>query len=180
MGINEVKKEILDNAGKEASRILAEAGKEEKEIVGSIASAVKQSKEKQEKDIKRTVEQYRSSVLSEAESAVKKERLSLEKKIISKVFSSAAEKLGSLSQKKREQHLNRLSKKIKELGYPTVYCSLKDQKHLKKYSPKAADILGGIVLENKQGDTRVDLSYDMLLEEVKKEEMSAIVRTLFA
>ena len=179
MGIEEVRKEIVDNAKSEANKLLAEARKEEKAIVEAIEKTAKQNKQKQQQAIKTSLEQHRLVVLSEAESAVKKERLILERELLNEVFAKVADKLVNLDAKKRALHMKQLSKKIKEFNFSKVYCSPKDQKTLAPKTEKA-EILGGIILENNDGDVRVDISYEVLLDEVKKEEMPAIVETLFA
>lgn len=41
------------------------------------------------------------------------------------------------------------------------------------------DILGGIILEDKDGEKRIDISYETLLDSIKRDSLSDISKILF-
>jgi vacuolar-type H+-ATPase subunit E/Vma4 len=178
MGIEEVKKEILDNARKQAKQILKEAEREREGILKSAESRVDVIKEKLDREAENTIAQYRTMVLAEANSQVKKQRLVLERELVNEVFKQSKEELKKLNIKKREQHLKKiLQSKFK---FNKVYCSIKDSALLKKYKPLQAEIIGGAILENKEGDIRVDVSYETLLKSIKQDNLAEIAKILFS
>ncbi|MBN2368491.1 hypothetical protein JXC34_05725 [Candidatus Woesearchaeota archaeon] len=178
MEIDEVKKEILDNARKHANELLKEEEKERKAILKNAESKVDEIKEKYDKEAKENNEKYRSGQMAELESAVKKEKLALEKKMLDKVFSDTLEELRSLSGKKRESHLKKLLST--DFRFEKVYCSKKDMAFLKKHHPVEADIAGGVILEDKEGTKRIDLSYESILDSVRQGSMAAVSERLYA
>ena len=175
MGINEVKKEILNNAKKEAKRIIETAEVEKKTVVEASESRVIEIKIQLEGEMKRSIELYENLIMAEANSMVKKQRLNLEKEIINKVFNDAKEELSNLSKSERESHIKKLLKNSD--GYSMVYCAEKDLSITK--NAQKIDISGGIVLENKEGEIRLDLSYETLLESVKQKKLSEVANLLF-
>lgn len=178
MGIEEVKKEILDNARAQAKLIMKEAEKERSELLGSAESRIESIKERIEKDAERSISQYRSMTLAESNSIVKKKKLTLERDLIEEVVSLVIAGLDKLPAKKREEHLKKiLASQSKE--FSKVYCAKKDLPLVKKSKPAEMDIIGGAVLENNEGNVRLDLSYDTMLSSAKEENVSEIVNLLF-
>ena len=180
MGMEEVKKEILDNARNQAKQQIKEAEKERESIIKSAESRVEAIKERIEKQTDSAIEQYKAMTLAEASSIVKKQRLSLEKELINEVFDAARKELAGISSKKREDHLNRLLKNAgKHFSFSKLYCSKKDIALLKKHKPSETDITGGLILEDNSGELRVDLSYETLLSSIKQNDVSSISKALF-
>lgn len=178
MGIEEVKKEILDNARAQAKLLNKEAEAEKKEIMSAAESRVESIKEKLEKETAKSIEQYRAMAFAEANSQVKKTRLALERDLIEEVFSNVKQELLSLPAKKRESHLKSLSSSLGK-DFSRLYCSKKDIGTMKKFKPEEIDITGGVVLENSEGNVRLDMSYETLLEGIKQENVAEISKTLF-
>ncbi len=178
MGIEEVRKEIIDNAKNQARQILKEAEKEKQGILASAETRVNAIKERLDKEAEKSVEQYKIMMLAEATSIAKKQRLSLERDVINEVFEKSKEDILSISSKKREQHLTKIMAKAGK-EFAKIYCSKKDIALMKKYRPSEADILGGLILENKEGDMRLDLSYETLLEKIKQDNVAEIAKILF-
>jgi V/A-type H+-transporting ATPase subunit E len=174
MGLEEVKREILDNAKREAKVILSEADAEKKEIMVSAEKRADELRSMLDEEAKLTIEQYKVMVSAETASSVNKERLALEKEIIDEVSSIALEELeGS---KNREKHLKKMQTFLKQ-GYSKVYCNENDLKMVK--GAVKFPISGGLVLEDSAGEIRLDLSYDTLLKEIKQESLSEVAKILF-
>jgi V/A-type H+/Na+-transporting ATPase subunit E len=177
MGIEEVRKEIMDNARNQAKEILKEGEKEKKGLLASAETRVEQIREKLEKEAEKQIEQYKAMTIAEAASQSKRQKLALEKQLLSEVFEEAKLDLDKLSPKKREQHLKKLMSA--EFSYSKIYCSKKDVSIIKKHKPLVKEMLGGVLLENKDGDIRVDLSYETLLGSIKQDKVAEITKILF-
>jgi V/A-type H+-transporting ATPase subunit E len=177
MGIEEVRKEILDNARNQAKEILKEGEKEKKGLLASAETRVDQIKEKLEKEAEKQIEQYKAMMLAEATSQSKRQKLALEKQLLNDVFEEAKQELEKLSSKKKEQHLKKLLDV--DFSYSKVYCSKKDVPLMKKHKPLVKEMLGGVILENKDGDIRVDLSYETFLDNIKQDKVAEITKILF-
>jgi V/A-type H+-transporting ATPase subunit E len=175
MGIEEVRKEILENAKNQASQIHKDALKEKEAINNSADARISSIQERLAQETEKAVEQYKTMMLAEAASQAKKRRLAVEKEMIDQTFRTATAEIANLEPKLRAKHL----KKLLTVNMPKIYCARQDITLLKEYNPTQADISGGIILENKEGDIRIDLSYDTLLERVKEEKLPQIAKILF-
>ncbi len=175
MSLKEVKKEILNNAEKEANKVLKQAEDERKKILEVVDTRVSEVKSQLDTEVKKSLEQYKVFVTAEASSIVKKQRLNMEKELISEVFTKALDNLSNLSKTERGKHVKKLLNNSKE--YSKVYCSEKDLALVKK--AEKAYILGGVVLEDKNSEVRLDLSYETLMNSVKQENLTEVANILF-
>ena len=178
MGINEIKKEILDNAKIQAKLILNEAEKEQKEIESAAQARIDEIAQSKAKEAEFEIESYRTVSMAEAYSISKKRKLSLEAEVFEDVLEKAKYKISNLSSKAREAHLSKLLKDTK--GFTKVYCSKKDMELIKKSKPQQMELLGGVMLENSEGNIRQDLSYESMLASLKQEKLAEISKILFS
>ncbi len=176
MGLEDVKKEILDNARKHAKKITDEAEKERLDILESVDKNIDEIKNQFDRDSKKAIEQYKLMSMAESGSTIKKQKLNLEKDLIKEVFDETKIRLKNSTGKKREQLLKKLLARTK-FDYGKVYCAKQDTKVLSK--SENVDIIGGVILENKDGDVRLDLSYETLLESIKQDYLSEIAKIMF-
>lgn len=177
MAIEDVRREILDNAKNEAKSILKEAESVKKEVMDAAKVQVDSIKKQTEEEAKITINNYKTRVMAETNSGLKKQRLQLEKELIQEVFDDALIKLGKLNVKTRTKHVTKLVESNKEYG--VVLCAKKDETSLKGYKPNNVDIAGGVILEDSIGEVRLDLSYETLLNDIKKNSLSEVAQILF-
>lgn len=178
MGLDDVKKEILDNARKEAKKITDEAKSERREILKSVDKNIEEIKDQLNRDSIKNVDQYKLMSMTESSSILKKQKLNLEKELIKEVFEDTKNRLKASKGKKREELLKKLLARTK-FNVSKVYCAKQDVKVLKKYEADNADIIGGVILENKDGNVRLDLSYETLLGSIKQDYLSEIAKIMF-
>lgn len=176
MGIEEIKKEILEKAKNLTKSSAKEAERERDSIMKAAEDSIQKLKEKSEKDADYVIEQYRLANIAGVTSAIKKEKLNVEKEIMAEVLAKAQEKLSALNSAARKKHFEKMLKAGKD--YSRVFCSKKDVQLIKS-KPETADILGGLILENKEGTMRIDMSYDNLLSQAKDETLAEVSRMLF-
>jgi V/A-type H+/Na+-transporting ATPase subunit E len=177
MAIEDVRREILDNAKNEAKSILKEAESVNKEVMDAAKAQVDSIKKQTEEETKIAIENYKTRVLAETNSGLKKQRLQLEKNLIQEVFDDALHKLEKLDVKARSKHVTNLVESNKEYG--VVLCSKKDESNFKSYKPTVIDITGGVILEDKNGEIRLDLSYETMLSSIKNDSLSEVAQILF-
>jgi V/A-type H+-transporting ATPase subunit E len=173
--MDKVRKEIIKNARNEAKSILKQAEKERKNMLENAEKSLAEKKTLLDEEAKQVIELYESTSKAEANSEKNKLRLVLEKELIDEVFQLAKEKLGEIPKKKREKHLKLLKNKL-DKRYSVLFTSKQDKSILRA---KQRDITGGLIAETKDGNSKVDLSYDNLLQNVRKENLAEITKMLF-
>ncbi|NTV23507.1 MAG: hypothetical protein HGA85_03985 [Nanoarchaeota archaeon] len=180
MGIDEVKKEILSSARQQAKSLMKEGEKERDEIMAAVEAKIAEIAQRMESDTAKAVEQYKLLSSAEAGSQVRRQRISVEKRLIESVFEEAKQGAFGLPRKTRDTHNSKLLDAAgKELDVETVYCSKQDIDSLKKFKPKETDIIGGVIVESKDGSMRLDLSYETLLDGLRQEALPEITKILF-
>ena len=183
MGLEELKREILEKANAEAGRIISEGESEAWKIAKETDSQIKALTGKSDEETSRLIESMERNEISGAEFDAKKARLDRKKEMVEKAFSNVRKELSGMPDKKREQYLKKLVEKSKdEIEVAFVYANSDDRKIIDKISGvkyKQADISGGMIAENRDASIRVDYSYDELLDRIKKEGMQEIAERLF-
>ncbi len=163
--------EINRSAEEEAESIISEAKDEAKEIL-------KKAREEAEKEAERLRRQEISGINLE----MKKEELLRKREVVEKVYQLLVEKVENLSDKEREDILKRMLEKYEGQDY-IVYSNKRDEKIVKKISKLEyggnVDCMGGVILESKEGDYRINLTFDNLLREVYESRMKEVYEKLF-
>ena len=180
MGLEAVKEEIIRAAKEQESALIAEARKEASRIMREAEKKIDETKEKSDLETKKISDTIKRQDLAAAEMENKKMLLEAKKQIIEAVFADARKKLEAFDDKKREAYIKKLLDKAKkeiDLGY--VYCNRKDSKFVKDFKAENAEMIGGIIAENKERIIRVDYSFDTLLESIKESELQNINKLLF-
>lgn len=177
MGFDEFKSEIINNAKNQAKKIIDEAEQEKQKINDYTSDRIKELKTSVEEEKKNYLENYKLNLMIDLNSLQNKLKLAMQSSILEKVFENSKQELKNLNLKKREQHINKILTSFKE--YKKISCSDKDYSLLKKYNPKKINILGGLILEDDKSETRMNLSYDEILNEIKKQKIGDIAKILF-
>jgi len=180
MGLEAVKEEILNSAKEKANSLTAEARKEANRIMREAERKAEEMKEKSEAETKRMIDLIKRQELASAELENKKMVLEAKKQIIDAVFSEAKQRIESLDDRKRETYIKKLLEKAKkDIHVAHVYLNKKDAKSLKEHDVETADIIGGLIAENKDKTVRVNYSFETLLESIKESELQNINKVLF-
>ncbi len=183
MGLEEVRKEILDKAKKEAESIAAESRREAEKIAKDTEEQIQKCRESSEEDTRKVLEALERKERSGAEFDVKKMKLDKKKEMVDRVFSGVKQKLAGIPQNKRDEHVKKLlSKAGKEIKVALVYGSSRDKKAVssaKGVKFIEADMTGGIIAENEDSSIRVDYSYEEMLDSIQKDSLQRIASSLF-
>lgn len=180
MGLEAVKEEILNSAKEQANSMIAEARKEANRIAKEAEKRIGEIREKSEAEAKKMLDAIKRQEFASAELENKKMLLEAKKEIIESVFAEARKRLEALDDRKRELMMKRLLEKAKnEIEIACIYCNKRDAKFIKGFGVEAANILGGIMVENKEKTVRIDYSFDAMLQGIKESELQNVSKTLF-
>jgi len=181
MGLETVKEEILGNAKEQANSFVAEARKEANRIIRETEKKVEEMRQKSEEETKKIFDMIKRQEFASAELENKKMLLEAKKQVIENAFADARKRLENLDDKKREAMIKKLLEKAKnEIEITTVYCNKMDSKFIKGFNFEAADMLGGLLAENKEKTIRADYSFEAVLQSIKENELQNINKLLFA
>ena len=181
MSLETVKDEIIRDAKNQEESLIAEARKETIRLIDEAEKKVVGLKEKSDAETKRIIDLIRKQELASAELENKKMLLEAKKELIDKVFNEVQKKVEGLDKKKRGEYMNKLLEKCKkDIDVENVYCNEKDLDLAKNLNAESADIMGGIIAENKEKTIRVDYCFDTVLENIKEDELQNINKILFS
>ena len=179
MGLEAVKEEIIRNAKEQETALIAEARKEANRVMKETERKIEVMKENNETETKRIIEMIKKQELASAELENKKIILEAKKQVIESVFAEAKRRLENLDEKTKENYIKKLLEKAKQdIEAAYFYCSKKDAKFLKVSNAETANIIGGLIAENKEKTIRVDYSFETILQGIKENELQNINKIL--
>lgn len=182
MGLEQLKKEILDKAQREAAAVLKETEKEVALILASAKAKAAEHEKEAEAKHRQLLEDIEKSDVAGARFEAKKLLLDEKKSFIEQVFSQAEDQLRVLPEKKQEALISRLlAQAKKEIPVRYVYANPRDRKAVEKngFQFREADMLGGIIAETEDGKVRVDYSFEELLRQIKEKKLQEIAQRIF-
>ncbi|MBI1969690.1 hypothetical protein HYS48_03260 [Candidatus Woesearchaeota archaeon] len=183
MGLEEVKKEILEKADQEARRILEEGKREAAAVLQKAKEKATEEEKVAKEETAKILEGIERQELSMARFEAKKILLDKKKEVLEAAFAEAGEKLKRLDAKSREKYTHALLERAKEAMQVAVVHGREEDKatiqKMKSVQYKKRDILGGIIAENAAGDVSEDYSFEELLREIREKYIEEIARTLF-
>ena len=178
MGLEEVKKGLEGELAKQKAEILREAEVHGEKSMNKAKEDLKQFAEKAEKNFKEEVAMLRRSEVASVNLNVRKDLLNSKKEIVDDVFEMVKEQLINMPSAKKKTMLNNLVKQAKkEIDVKTVFTS-KDDVNLVT-GAKSANIWGGVICESADGSSRVDLTFETMLGDVREQNMKEIAERLF-
>jgi vacuolar-type H+-ATPase subunit E/Vma4 len=171
MGLDQVITEVRRD-GEARAQATLKAARQEADAIVAAARAQAHALEKARLDAAaREAEQAKAQALSRAESEARKAVLTAEAGLREELRRQVVAHFAALPAKAREAHLKALLKTAQAvIPAGKVWGADKDAAALKAAAGKAyahagsLPIVGGVVVESEDGRTRLDLSYETLLE----------------
>ncbi|MBN1503303.1 hypothetical protein JW930_07225 [Candidatus Woesearchaeota archaeon] len=180
MGLKEVKQEILDNAKKQASKITADGKAECKKISEIARRELNGAEDELKKQQERIVSDYKTKNTASLGFKIKRSRFNMEKRVLEKVMEATKEKLTKLDKDKRKEHIEYMIKDAKKtVSVDIVLCNQRDMGLVKEYECRKADIIGGIIVLNKDRTVRIDYSYDTMINDIFNKYLKEVSNILF-
>ncbi len=185
MALEKVISEIGNEAHRRAEKNLAEARKEASKIISDAKKKADEAAENTRKELDAEIGAMKQRQASSTKIALKKEELSTKKEIMEKVSEKAREKISKLKDKEAlaKKLLQQAKKELPNAKY--YYCAEKDKPMFAKLAKglsfkEPANILGGVILEDANGELMVNYSFDVILRKVLESEMKQIYGKVFA
>jgi V/A-type H+/Na+-transporting ATPase subunit E len=181
MGFEDLKEKVLKDAKKEEERILKDAKTQADLLKSQIVKEVSIYEEESDKKVNQKIKMMEVKILASSALEVKKKNLSIKESLIKESFDTAINKIDKkLTLPARKKLINNLLKKAeKEIEIGIVFCNAKDKKLIESKKLKEIDILGGVIVENKEGTVRIDYSFETLIDEIKEKNIAEINNILF-
>jgi V/A-type H+/Na+-transporting ATPase subunit E len=181
LGFTQLKKELIDKSENEAEKIIEEA---KAKVLASEREAQAEEKAlqiKADEDIKNLQDMLEKREIASASLEAKKMGLMAKKELVEKAFEKAVKEIDKrLNEKERKALIEKLLKKAEaEIKIAKVYCNSKDSKFIKGYPTTESKMLGGIIVEDKEGTVIVDYSFETMIEEIKESELTRITEIIF-
>jgi V/A-type H+-transporting ATPase subunit E len=178
MGLDQVIGEVRRDGESRAQATLKAARQEADAIVSAAKGQAAKEERLRLEQAARDSEQVRSQALSRAESEARKAILTAEAHLREQLRAQVMAHFAELPAKAREAHLKSLLKTAQAvIPAGSVWGSDKDAAALKaQKSYKHAGNLpmaGGIIVESEDGRTRLDLSYETLLDGMWRDVLKA-------
>lgn len=167
--------EIKEEANKEAERIKAEAKEEANRIL-----------ENARKEAEEEAERLRRQEISGLNLEMKRELLSKKKELPELVYDKLEEKVKDMDKETKKKLLSSLVKNNASSGN-VVYSSKDDEDVVKEIVSDMngveyagnVDCLGGVIIESKGGEMRINLTFDEMLKQLYDEKMFDVSKILF-
>lgn len=182
MGLNEVKKQIVEDAEHQA-KLLMQAAQAEGQ---HAAMDAEKDVQRHEKELRDNAEKMLAAVerreLAAAEFEGKRALLDKKKELIQHVMEKAMDDLKKLPSEERKTMIGELLGKAQhEIEVTTVYVNRQDKSLVKEkgVTIKEKNITGGLIAETADGKISVDLSFEALLEQIKDEHLQELSEVLF-
>ena len=178
MGLDQVIGEVRRD-GEMRAQAIVKAARTEADAILSAAKAQAAKDEKARLDqAARDAEQAKAQALSRAESEARKAVLTAEAELRSRLRANVVAHFADLSAKARDAHLKALLKTATAvIPAGSVWGAEKDAAALKAAKPYkhagSLPVAGGIVVESEDGKTRLDLSYETLLDGMWRDVLKA-------
>lgn len=169
MGLEQVIDEVRTNADARAQAIVSEARAEAEQTVADAKAKVAEYEAKKLAQAEKDAVQLKAQAISHAEFEARKGRLEAESELRSTLRAQMLDAFAGLNKTTRNKHIKKLLKTAKEaIPEGRIWGNQTDEATLKKSDYEfsgSVDIVGGIIVESKDGRVRLDLSYETLLDD---------------
>ena len=183
MGLDEVKKQLIEDAQKQARLFVDEAKKEAKKILADAEAEAKQYELQLKVNTEKMLEAAEKRESAAAEFGGKRLVLDIKKSILLDTIEVAKKKMLQLSSEQKKVILQRmLDKAQKEIEVKTVYLNMNDMSFIKNkgITVKEAVICGGMIAETGDGKVSINWGFDATIDQVKEKYLREISEVLFS
>ncbi len=186
MTLEDVVGEILAQARRESKKIVDDGKREAEAIIQDAKKTTKEKSENFRKETKKLIEvETENMQISTKNLKIDKMVMGAKNEFLNQLFLEFAKYLDKLSLRERKKIIEKLVEKaIKEIDDPTfVYANNKDKQfvlHLKNIKFNGTiDTIGGVIVENRKKDIRVNYTFEVFLRELKEMYLCEIANRFF-
>jgi V/A-type H+-transporting ATPase subunit E len=181
MALDAVVESILATSKDKVAQVSSETDQEVARILNEARERAAEIKSRKQTEVGHAIEAIERREISSANLEVKREELNVHKDLLEKARVKLIEKVGNLPKKDNEAMLKKLLEPY-DLKDMKVYSNKKDEAFVSSLAPNFGgnlDVLGGVVVESKDGSLRYDLTYETLAREVFNSKMKEVSKLLF-
>lgn len=181
MALDAVVESILATSKDKVAQVNAEGDQEAARILNEARKRAAEIKSRKEVEVAHSTEAIERREISSANLDVKRSELNVHKDLLEQARSKFLEKIKNLPKKDNEALLKKLLEPY-DLKDMKVYSNKRDEAFVSSLAPNYGgnlDILGGVIIESKDGALRYDSTYETLAREVFNNRMKEVSRILF-
>lgn len=181
MALDAVVESILATSKDKVAQVNAEGDQEVARILNEARERAAEIKSRKQTEVGHSIEAIERREISSANLEVKRSELNVNKDLLEQTRQKFFEALGKLPKKDNEALLKKLLEPY-NLKDMKVYSNKRDEAFVSSLAPNYGgnlDILGGVVIESKDGALRYDLTYETLAREVFNNRMKEVSRLMF-
>ncbi|MDM7911647.1 MAG: V-type ATP synthase subunit E [Methanotrichaceae archaeon] len=181
MALVAVVESILATSKDKVAQIVSEADQEAARILNEARERAAEIKSRKEAEVGHAIEAIERREISSANLEVKREELNVHKVLLEQARVKLMEKIQNLPKKDNEALLKKLLEPY-DLKDMKVYSNKRDEAFISSLAPNYGgnlDIVGGVVVESKDGSLRYDLTFETLAREVFNSRMKEVSRIMF-
>ncbi len=181
MALDAVVESVLATSKDKVAKINVEADQDVARILNEARERAAEIKSRKEAEVGHATEGIERREISSANLEVKRSELNVHKDLLEQARVKLFEKIQNLPKKDNESLLKKMLEPY-NLKDMKVYSNKKDEAFVSSLAPNYGgnlDIIGGVVIESKDGALRYDLTYETLAREVFNNRMKEVSRILF-
>jgi|TARA_Y100000310_G_C20643704_1_gene795399 V/A-type H+-transporting ATPase subunit E len=181
MGLEKIKEEILQKSALSEKSILAEADSKVAKIKAAASEKIKQLEQEAAQKLQAETKSIESRETSLANMESQKMLFEVKKDILDKTYAEAFEKIKNMPKKDREQTIQKLFEAAnKEIDVSVVQANDLDKDFLgSEVKVESLDGDGGIICETKDGNIRVNLTFQTIFDDLKEKTVKETSKILF-
>jgi V/A-type H+-transporting ATPase subunit E len=181
MALDAVLEDILATSKGKVAQIGSEADQEVARILRDARDRAADVKSKKESEVGHAVEAMERREISSAHLEVKRSELYVQKEQLEQARAKLFEAIQKLPKEQNEALIKKMLEPY-NLKDMKVFSNKRDQAFVSSLAPNfggTMDIIGGVVVESKDGSLRYDLTFETLAREVFSNHMKEVSRILF-
>ncbi len=181
MALDTVVESVLATSKDKVAQINVESDQEVARMLNEARERAAEIKSRKEAVVGHTTEAIERREISSANLEVKRSELNVHKDLMEKARVMLMEKIQNLPKKDNEAMIKKMLEPY-DLKDMKVYSNKRDEAFISSLAPIYGgnlDIIGGVVIESKDGALRYDLTYETLAREVFNNRMKEVSRILF-
>ncbi len=179
MGLEEVKREILEEAEETAEEIVAEAEEEKESIIEDAEKEAEKIMEEAEQEIEKKKEAIRKRRISNARMRSRKIKLQRKEEFIERAFEEFRERLQNLGPEERQRFVESCIERADfEIGRTMASEEFREALEQNGFDPEPLED-EGIVLESENGNRRQEMTVEKVVENYRDELRQDVAEVLF-
>jgi len=181
MALDAVVESVLATSKDKVAQVSTEGNQEAAGILNEARKRAAEIKSRKETEVAHATEAIERREISSANLDVKRSELNVHKDLLEKARLGLFEKIKNMPKKDNEALIKKLLEpyNLKDMN---VYSNKKDEAFVSSLAPNYGgnlDIIGGVVVESKDGALRYDLTYETLAREIFNNHMKEVSGILF-